>query len=147
MPPVPNTAIAEDPTADAIWHRWFEMLLARITQAGQILHNTLGGLQGGAAGEFFHLTEDEHDAISNIPADSLLGRGDASGTGPAERITLGSGVILTGTVLSASGGAGTVTSVDAAGSDILTFTGGPVTTAGTLTAQTGSILAFAAAHG
>ena len=147
MPPVPNTAIVDDPTADAIWHRWFEMLLARITQAGQILHNTLGGLQGGAVGEFFHLTQSQHTALTSIPQNSLLGRGSASGTGAAERITLGSGVALTGTVLNAAGGAGTVTSVDAAGSDILTFTGGPVTTAGTLTAQTGSILAFAAAHG
>src|SRR5687767_1522241 len=96
---VPNTAISPDPTADAIWHRWFEMLLSRITQAGQILHNTLGGLQGGTSNQFFHLTQSQHDAITNIPQDSLLGRGDASGTGAAERITLGFGVALIGTVL------------------------------------------------
>lgn len=46
-----------------------------------------------------------------------------------------------------SGGSGTVTSINVAGSDILTFSGGPVTSSGTVTAQTGSILAFAAAHG
>ena len=44
-------------------------------------------------------------------------------------------------------GLGTVESVDITGGQLLTFTGGPITTSGSLTPQTGSILAFAAAHG
>lgn len=40
--------------------------------------------------------------LNNITQNRLLGRGSTSGNGPAQQITLGSGVLLTGTVLSAT---------------------------------------------
>jgi hypothetical protein len=62
----------------------------------------------------------------------LLGRTTA-GTGAAEEITVGSGLTLSAGTLTATGG-GTVTSVDVSGGTTgLTFSGGPVTTSGTIT--------------
>lgn len=61
-----------------------------------------------------------------------------NGSGGLVNITIGSGLLLSGAVLSATGGGstgtGTVTSVTASGGSTgLMFTGGPITTAGTLT--------------
>ena len=72
--------------------------------------------------------------IQDISAASrLLGRGSAGGSGVVEEISLGTGLSMSGTTLSAST-AGTVTSVDASGGTTgMTFSGGPVTTTGTLT--------------
>jgi len=64
----------------------------------------------------------------------LLGRTTAS-SGAAEEITVGSGLTLSAGTLSATGGGtGTVTSVDVSGGTTgLSFSGGPVTTSGTIT--------------
>lgn len=64
----------------------------------------------------------------------LLGRTTAS-TGATEEITVGSGLTLSaGTLTATGGGSGTVTSVDVSGGTTgLTFSGGPVTTSGTIT--------------
>jgi len=72
--------------------------------------------------------------IQDVSAASrLLGRGSAAGAGAVQEISLGTGLSMSGTTLSASA-AGTVTSVDASGGTTgLTFSGGPVTTTGTLT--------------
>jgi hypothetical protein len=72
--------------------------------------------------------------IQDISAASrLLGRGAGAGAGVAQEISLGTGLSMSGTTLSASA-AGSVTSVDASGGTTgLTFSGGPVTTTGTLT--------------
>jgi hypothetical protein len=72
--------------------------------------------------------------IQDISAASrLLGRGAGAGAGVTQEISLGTGLSMSGTTLSASA-AGTVTSVDASGGTTgMTFSGGPVTTTGTLT--------------
>lgn len=72
--------------------------------------------------------------IQDVSAASrLLGRGAGAGAGVTQEIALGTGLSMSGTTLSASA-AGTVTSVAASGGTTgLTFSGSPVTTAGTLT--------------
>lgn len=66
LPPVPNTAIVKEPTADAIWHRWFEELRRRLDLVGQIFHNTLAGLQGGTTDEYYHLTAAQYASIASL---------------------------------------------------------------------------------
>jgi hypothetical protein len=72
--------------------------------------------------------------IQDISAASrLLGRGAGAGAGVAQEISLGTGLSMSGTTLSSTA-AGSVTSVDASGGTTgLAFSGGPVTTTGTLT--------------
>lgn len=55
--------------------------------------------------------------IQNVTAASrLLGRGSASGAGNVEELTVGSGLAITGTVVSATGSGGTITGSGTAGS-------------------------------
>lgn len=60
--------------------------------------------------------------------------GSSSTTTPVQELSLGSGLSLTGTTLSATGTGGTVTSIDVSGGTTgLTTSGGPVTGSGTIT--------------
>ena len=74
-------------------------------------------------------------SINPVTAGALVGRGSSAGNGAAQEITLGSGLSLSGTTLSATGGgSGTVTSVGGSGGTTgLTVSGGPITGSGTLT--------------
>ena len=66
-------------------------------------------------------------------ASILLGRGSASGAGDLQEVTLGAGLTMTGTVLSAPD-VGSVTSIDVSGGTTgLTTSGGPITSSGTIT--------------
>lgn len=71
--------------------------------------------------------------IENVAADSLLGRGNGGGAGAPQEITLGTGLSLAGTVLSASGAAinqltGDVTAGPGSGSQAATIAANAVTT-------------------
>lgn len=55
-----------------------------------------------------------------VAAGKLLGRGSSSGTGDAEEITIGTGLSLSGTTLSSTGGGGEIS--------IFTIDGGDSTT-------------------
>jgi len=77
-------------------------------------HNDLVGLQGGATGQYYHLTEDEYDAILNAAT-------TPDATNP----------FVTAADLGAAG-LGTVTSVGLTAPDIFSISGSPVTSAGTL---------------
>ncbi len=53
LPPIPNEAIGENHA----WREWFTRIRAiTINPAIAIFHNLLGGLQGGAVGDYQHLT-------------------------------------------------------------------------------------------
>lgn len=69
--------------------------------------------------------------MQQISSGILLGR-STSGTGNIETITIGGGLSLSGGVLSAGGGTGTVTSVALSSTD-LSVSGSPITSAGTIT--------------
>lgn len=55
------------PKFNPIWLKWFIDLVGTINGAGgtTIEHNSLTGLQGGAASEFFHLTDSEHTNLTD----------------------------------------------------------------------------------
>lgn len=90
--------------------------------------NTSAPLSGGG-----DLSENRTIALTASSASVLLGRRSSS-AGAFEEITLGTGLTMTGSVLSSPDAGGTVTSVDASGGTTgLTFSGGPITTSGTLT--------------
>lgn len=73
--------------------------------------------------------------IQNTSADTvLIGRAQGSGAGSVQEITLGSGVSMSGSVLSATGSGGSVTSVGLSLPAIFTVTVSPITTSGDLTA-------------
>lgn len=69
--------------------------------------------------------------LQTISTQRLLGRSTA-GTGAVEQLTIGSGLNLTGGELTATGGAGTVTSVAITTPGFLTVSGSPITSSGTL---------------
>lgn len=70
--------------------------------------------------------------MQNITTNRLLGRSTAA-TGNIEELTIGSGLQLSGGTLSATGGSGTVTSVALAVPSIMSVSGSPITTSGTIT--------------
>lgn len=79
LPPPP---ISEDKISSFIWQEWFRQVrnylvgqgglipwssvskdTSNITDIPTRLHNTLQSLQGGGSGEFYHITQKEHDGI------------------------------------------------------------------------------------
>jgi hypothetical protein len=60
LPPLP-VGVAP---GSGYWNDWYEKLRKIINDLiGGVGHNTLAGLQGGQAGEYYHLTQAEHTSI------------------------------------------------------------------------------------
>ena len=140
-----------------IWLKWFIDLAQFVNASGGVTgaaHNSLAGLQGGTVGgggQFYHLTQSQHSRATTAAQANFGGTGltayavgdllYASGAAALARRAIGSA----GNVLTVSGGlpvwaapatSGTVTSVNVSGGTTgLTFSGGPVTGAGTITAD------------
>lgn len=66
-----------------IWLEWFLLLAQVLTAAGAggggIQHNLLSGLDGGQAGEYYHLTADQHDELTTAKPANQLYAGPTSG--------------------------------------------------------------------
>jgi len=61
LPPLP-VGVAP---GSGYWNDWYEKLRKIINDLiGGVGHNTLAGLQGGQAGEYYHLTQTEYAALS-----------------------------------------------------------------------------------
>jgi hypothetical protein len=73
LPPPPNTPLLDDPTRDAIWRRYIEQLINRLTLTGQIDHNTLLNLQGGTTDQYYHLTSSQHALVTSYAHNNLNG--------------------------------------------------------------------------
>lgn len=62
------------PYFNPVWIDWFLAVVQLINTSGggggTVTHNSLGGLQGGTAGEEYHLTQAEHSLVVNF-ADPL----------------------------------------------------------------------------
>lgn len=76
-PPAPtwaNPVLVDERTGQSefnpIWLDWFlrlQQLLSILDAAsGNIDHNLLGGLQGGQAGQYYHLTATQHTTLTNL---------------------------------------------------------------------------------
>jgi hypothetical protein len=108
------------------------------TNTGDQTISLTGDVTGSGTGSFAATIANDavtYAKMQNVSAASkLLGRGD-SGSGDPQEITLGSGLSMSGTTLSATGGGtGTVTSVGVAGTDgIEVDSGSPITGSGTIT--------------
>lgn len=107
------------------------------TNTGDQTITLTGDVTGSGTGSFTATIANQavtYAKMQNVSAASrLLGRGSAAGAGSPEEISLGSGLSLSGTTLSATGTGGTVTSVGVAVPTGLSVSGSPVTTSGTIT--------------
>lgn len=58
------------PTFNPIWLAWFLGITQVLNQAGgtAVNHNSLAGLQGGTANQYYHLTQAEHAALGSFGA-------------------------------------------------------------------------------
>lgn len=92
--PLPPPPTARDRFDSPAWQSWIMLLVNRLTKAGQILwsqldftgsnltnlatrnHNDLQGMQGGAAGEYNHLTNAQWSAIEGLPGVRLESNAD-----------------------------------------------------------------------
>lgn len=111
-----------------------------ITESGDYILET-GDVTGQGTGRIpavitpQAVTYDKMQYVST--ANRLLGRG--SSTGQVEEISLGSGILLTGTVLSATGTGGTVTNVSVTAADGITASVGTSTTTPAISLGLGAI--------
>jgi hypothetical protein len=125
------------------WYRFFFNQFTLLTEASGTQHNSLGGLQGGTTGQYYHLTQDEYVGTGSgvfVRSDSPVFTGPISFSGP---LTLtgtlsGANAVFTGSLGADSG---TFTSAVSAGSGVFagpisattgTFTGGVTGTTLTL---------------
>lgn len=75
-PPTHAEVITKDASQmwrfNPVWLKWFIELVNFIDNSGGgtggVVHNSTSGLQGGATGEYYHLTAQEHSWVADTPA-------------------------------------------------------------------------------
>lgn len=65
-----------------------------ISSIPTVSHNSLSGLQGGVATEYYHLDQEVYDAIYNLSAGELLGQASYLGAPQLQAITLGGSTVM-----------------------------------------------------
>ena len=90
------------------WYRFFFNQFTLLAEAGGAQHNSLGGLQGGSTGQYYHLTQDEYVGTGSgvfVRADSPAFTGPISFSGPVTlTATLsGTSAVFTGSLGANSG--------------------------------------------
>lgn len=94
FPPAPTYAdpvIADEITGkvkfNPLWLRWFLDLAGLLTAAGggagSFDHNSLLNLQGGTAGEYYHLTAAQHTALTGVQSANTVYAGPTTGAAAA----------------------------------------------------------------
>jgi len=71
-PPDPQTSTVYFDTAAGTWRGWDG---SAWVDFGSSLHNHLGGIQGGAASEYYHFGQAEHDALQDFYDGSAMAAG------------------------------------------------------------------------
>lgn len=59
LPPIPY----DRPQTSFEWIDWYRKLINFVNQGAA--HNTLTGIQGGTSGEYYHLTQTQHDDLTD----------------------------------------------------------------------------------
>lgn len=103
-----------------VWLKWFVDLIGILNEsgiiAGAIPHNNLASIQGGTAGQYYHLTSANFTYLTGLAAGTVAITGTSlTSTGG---LTLGSGTLVTTTVNLTNGAAaavGTLLNAPAAG--------------------------------
>ncbi len=88
LPPIPY----DRPQTSFEWIDWYTKLI-NLVNSGAFPHNSLTGLQGGAAGEYYHLTQAEYNALGEAFPVGIVITTD-SATNPAAMIGYGTWTLL-----------------------------------------------------
>jgi hypothetical protein len=115
-------------TFNPIWLNWFLTLVESLNTAGgtNLNHNLLSNLQGGTTDEYYHLTQERYQEVTNAKSANIVFAGPAAGAAASPEFR----ALVTADL---PAGTGTVTSVGLAAPVEFTVSGSPVTTSGTLT--------------
>ena len=90
------------------WYRFFFNQFTLLTEASGTQHNSLGGLQGGTTGQYYHLTQDEYVGTGSgvfVRTNSPAFTGPISFSGPVTLTTTlsGTNAVFTGSLGANSG--------------------------------------------
>jgi hypothetical protein len=72
----------------------YHLTAAQHASLGAGEHNSLASIQGGSTTERYHLTELQYDSVTKVPTQQLMGR-YAAGTGAIQYIDVGTNLELT----------------------------------------------------
>lgn len=114
-PPINHPVVGRDGLLTVPWRNYLQTLSAGIVPGATAINQLTGEVTAGP-GVGAQVATIANNAVTyaklqDMPASTLLGRGQGGGTGDPQEITLGAGLSMAGTVLSAtasgSGSSGT----------------------------------------
>jgi hypothetical protein len=105
LPPIPY----DKPQTSFEWIDWYTKLINLINSGTQ--HNELPGLQGGVGGEYYHLTNTQHTALTTDLSETIDDR-VASLLVAGSNVSISYNDVANTLTISASGGGGGGGSID-----------------------------------